>query len=395
MTWFNKKKRIYMDYASTTPTSPEVFLAMTEYSKKNFANPSALHFEGRNAKEALKVSREKISKFLNVRSNEIIFTSSGTESNNLAVMGVFKSAIKLGISKPHIITTNIEHPAILNVCEEVEKMGGEVTYIKVSKDGLVSPQDIFDAIKDNTVLISVMYANNEIGTIQPIENISRKIKNWKLKNPSKNNYPYFHTDACQAGLYLTLNVSTLGVDFLTLDGIKIYGPAGVGLLYVKSDTEISPVVFGGGQEKGLRSGTENVVNIVGLAKAIEIAENLKEAESKRLTIIRDYGIEQILKNFPGSKLNGSKENRLPNNIDICFPGMDSEFMVVALDVAGISASYSSSCKTIDEDSSSFVIKALDRDECSMSSLRFSLGRDTEKKDIDTLVSVLRKVVILL
>ena len=182
MTIFGKKKRIYMDYASTTPTSQEVFSAMAKYSKNNFANPSALHLEGQNAKETLKVSKEKISKILNVRSNEIVFTSGGTESNNLALMGVFKAAIKNGIVKPHIITSNIEHPAILNVCEEIEKMGGEVTYVKVSKDGLISAQDIFDSIKENTVLITIMYANNEIGTIQPIEDISRKIKSWKLKN---------------------------------------------------------------------------------------------------------------------------------------------------------------------------------------------------------------------
>lgn len=392
---FGKKKRIYMDYASATPTDLEVFSAMAKYSEDNFANPSALHKEGMEAKNTLKNSRENISKILNTRSTEIIFTGGGTESNNLALMGVFKAALTSGISKPHIITTNIEHPAILNVCDEIEKMGGEITRVKVLEDGTVSPQDIYNEIKENTVLITIMYANNEIGTIQPIENIAKKIKNWKLKNKSKHNYPYFHTDACQAGLYLSLNISTLGVDLLTLDGIKIYGPAGVGLLYIKSNTSISPIVLGGGQERGLRSGTENVAGIVGLAKSIEIAESLKKSESERLTVIRDYGIDQILLNFPKAKLNGSKENRLPNNINICFPGMDSEFMVVALDVAGISASYSSACKTMDEDSSSFVIKALGREECSLSSLRFSFGRDTQKKDIDTLITVLRKIVILL
>lgn len=392
---FGKKKRIYMDYASATPTDLEVFSAMSKYSKSNFANPSALHKEGMEAKSVLISSRESISKILNSRSTEIVFTSGGTESNNLAVMGVFKSALAMGISRPHIITTNIEHPAILNVCEEIKKMGGEVTYLKVSEEGLILPQDVYNAIKENTVLVTVMYANNEIGTIEPIENIARKIKEWKSKNKSKNNYPYFHTDACQAGLFLSLNISSLGVDLLTLDGIKIYGPAGVGLLYVKSGVSISPIVLGGGQEKGLRSGTENVIGIVGLAKAMEIAESLKKSESERLTDIRDYAIEKILSNFPKAKLNGSKENRLPNNVNVCFPGMDSEFMVVALDVAGISASYSSACKTMDEDSSSFVIKALGREECSLSSLRFSFGRDTQKKDIDILVSVLRKVIVLL
>lgn len=393
---FGKKKRIYMDYASSTPTSPEVFSAMKDYAKNNFANPSALHKEGQDSKNHLKISKEFIAKIFSVKSTEILFTSGGTESNNIALFGVFKKAIENGISRPHIITTNIEHPAVLNVCAEIEKMGGEVSYLKVSEEGLVSAQDVFDAIKENTVLVSIMYANNEIGTIQPIEDIAKKIKNWKQINnkDKKNNYPYFHTDACQASLYLSMNIFSLGVDLLTLDGIKMYGPAGVGMLYLKSNVEISPVFFGGGQQYGLRSGTENVVGIVGLVKSIEIAEKMKKSESARLTEIRDYGIEQILRNFPNTKLNGSKENRLPNNINICFPGSDSEFMVVALDVSGISASYSSSCKTNDEDSSSFVIKALGNVDCGSSSLRFTLGRESKKSDIDFLISVLRKIVIL-
>ena len=351
-------KRVFLDYASITPIAPEVVLAMVEYSKNNFANPSALYSEGVRAKEMIKESKEKISMILGTRSNEIIFTSGGTESDNLALLGVFEHALENGILKPHIITSTIEHPAILEVCREIERRGGEVTYISVSEEGLVSSRDIMREIKENTILVSVMYANNEIGTIQPIREIGRMIKDFRLKNNTQ--YPYFHTDACQAGLYISLDVQKIGVDIMTLDGIKMYGPRGLGILYVKSGIGIKHIFFGGGQQGGLRSGTENVEGIIGMARALEVAEKIKESESVRLTVIRDYGIEKIFQNFPEAKLNGSKENRLPNNINICFKNLDAEFAVIGLDVAGISVSYSSSCQTIKENSSSYVISAIGR-----------------------------------
>lgn len=391
------KKRIFLDYASITPIAPVVSKVTDEYSKSNFANSSALYGEGQLAKEAMKNSREKIAKVIGGRANEIIFTSGGTESNNLALLGVFESARSLGIEKPHIITTTIEHPAILEVCSEIERRGGEVTYLPVSEDGFVSPKEISNAIKENTVLVTVMFANNEIGTIEPIKEIGKIIKGWReshtleLRSGERNEFPYFHTDACQAVLYLPLDVSKLGVDLMTLDGIKMYGPRGMGILYVKSGVKIKPILFGGGQQGGLRSGTENVSGIVGLAKAFEIAEQMREGESVRLSSIRYYGIKSLLDAFPNSQVNGSLENRLPNNINICFPGSDSEFIVVALDVAGISVSYSSACRTIKEDSSSYVISALGKENCSLSSLRITLGRETTKKDIDELVKALKKI----
>ena len=390
---FTKKinKRIFLDYASITPIEKEVTKVMDEYSKNNFANPSSLYEEGINAKEIMKESREKIANLLGGRANEIIFTSGGTESNNLALLGVFEKAFKNGILKPHIITTNIEHPAILEVCSEIERRGGEVTYISVSEEGLISTKEVLGAVKENTILVSTMYANNEIGTIQPIKEIGKVIKNWKEKN--KTNYPYFHTDACQAALHLPLDVSKLGVDLMTLDSIKMYGPRGIGLLYVKSGIQISPILHGGGQEKGYRSGTENVSAILGFAKAFEIAKNLCESESTRLSSIRDYGIKFICKNFSNSHVNGSLTERLPNNINICFPDSDSEFLVISLDVLGISVSYSSACRTIRENSSSYVISALGKENCSLSSLRITLGRETQKKDIDILVKELKKIIV--
>ncbi len=424
---FFKKKRIFLDYASITPVDKRVKKEIDRVERLCFANPSALYTEALVAKDIVSKSREKIASLINAQKSEIVFTSGGTEGNNLALLGVFeafgssapKSLYKSDLysnSKSHIITTNIEHPAILEVCKEIERRGGEVTYLPVSSEGLVNPKDVRDAIKENTVLVSIAYANNEIGTIQPIKEISRVIKEYRkdFRQKNKINLPYFHTDACQ-GVTLTLDVQKLGVDMMTLDGIKMYGPRGIGFLYVKSGTEISPVIFGGGQERGLRSGTENVPAIAGLARALEIGEEMKEkparnalhppaamqqlragsdagGESARLIEIRDYAIENILKTFPNATLNGSRDYRLPNNINICFPDLDAEFAVISLDVAGISASYSSSCRTLKKDSSSYVVENLGKKDCSSSSLRFTLGRESKKSDIDVLIKVLKTIV---
>ena len=390
MNFFNKKpKRIFLDFASTTPVDSEVLNVMEKYQSVSFANPSALYKEALVNKEAVRESREKIAEVLNCRKEEVVFTSGGTEGNNLALLGVFE-AHKNKDFTPHFITTNVEHPSILEVFKEIERRGGEVTYLTVNEAGLISSKNVLASIKTNTVLVSVMYANNEIGSIEPIREIGKVIKDWRQKNQTE--LPYFHTDACQAVLYLTIDVLKLGVDLLTLDGIKIYGPKGVGLLCVKNNVKISPYLFGGGQEKGLRSGTENVPAIVGLAFAIEKADSLRDSETFRLTQIRDYGIESILKSFPNSTLNGEKENRLPNNINICFTRLDSEFAVISLDVLGISASYSSSCRTLKDDSSSYVVGNLGKRDCALSSLRFTLGRETKKADIESLVEALKQVI---
>ncbi len=388
MNFWNKKKRIFLDFASTTPVDRGVARVMQE-SQESFANPSALYSEAILVKEKIKEAKEKISNILNCQKEEIIFTSGGTEGNNLVILGVFER-YKTKDFTPHFVTTVIEHPAILEVCDEIERRGGEVTRVLVGESGVVNPKDIELAIKKNTVLVSVMYANNEIGTIQPIKEIGRVVKEYRRKNDKS--FPYFHTDACQAGLYLSLDALKLNVDLMTLDGIKMYGPRSSGLLYIKGMVDIAPVIFGGGQQRNMRSGTENISNILGMAKCLEIAEEKKEAEVKRLSEIRDYAIEKILSEFPNSSLNGDKEIRLPNNINICFPKIDSEFVTISLDILGFAVSYSSSCRTLKEDSSSYVIQALGMDDCSMSSLRFTLGRESTKSDLDKLVTALHTVI---
>ncbi len=258
------KKRIYLDYASTTPLSKEVFVAMKPYLTEHFENPSSLYVEGVHAKKAVMDARTAIARELECRVEEIIFTSGGTEANNLALLGLFRNAMKT-IAKPHVITSVIEHPSILEVCKQIEREGADVTYVSVGANGIVDPKEIQKALRAETVLVSIMYANNEIGTIQPIREIARVIQNFKKAGSD----PVLHTDASQAANYLTLKVESLGVSLMTLDGSKIYGPKGVGVLYKKRSVGIEPILFGGGQEMGVRSGTENVAGIVGMAKAVE------------------------------------------------------------------------------------------------------------------------------
>ena len=386
---FIGKKRVFLDYASSTPVLKEVEQEMAKYKSATFYNPSALYSEALSAKEALSLSRNKIANLISAQKNNIVFTSGGTEGNNLAILGVF-DAHKKDNFIPHFITTSIEHPAVLEVFKEIEKRGGEVTIVPVDVDGIVKSKDIKDSIKENTVLVSVMYANNEIGTVQPINEIAKTIRDWRKNKNTK--LPYLHTDACQAPSYLDMNVLRLGVDLMTVDGIKIYGPRGIGFLYVRDDVSISPIVFGGGQENGLRSGTENISGIVGLSKALEVVIKDREKESKRLEELWHYAVDNILDSFPTASLNGHHKNRLPNNINVCFQGLDAEFAVIALDVLGVSASYSSSCRTLKEDSSSYVISNMGKEECSMSSLRFTMGRGTKISDIDFLLKALKKVV---
>ncbi|MES3004902.1 MAG: cysteine desulfurase family protein [Patescibacteria group bacterium] len=386
---FFKQKRVFLDYASITPVRTEVVLAMQNTSQESFANPSALYTEAIVSKKILDESRKKIADILGGDKKNIVFTSGGTESNNLALLGVFNAFKKDGFV-PHFITTHVEHPAILEVCKEIERRGGEVTYLPVSEDGHVPVQSIRESIKENTVLVTIQYVNNEIGTIQSIKEIGRVVKEYRMEN--KKDFPYFHTDACQAVCYLPIHVLKQNIDLLSLDGIKMYGPRGVGVLYVSKIVNIKPVVFGGGQENSLRSGTENVPGIVGFATSLELVVSEMEKEQTRLLELRDYAITEIQKAFPESHLNGSKEKRVANNINFCFPGLDAEFAVIALDVAGVSCSYSSSCRTLKEDSSSYVIESLGRGDCASSSLRFTLGISSRKKDIDLLLKCLNKII---
>ena len=404
-------KRIYLDHAATTYLDKRVKAVMEPYWSKNFGNASAIYKEGRDAKNALEKSRKTIADLIRARAEEITFTSGGTEGNNLAIFGVINSyevqlrkiLTKLNFVKPHIITSNIEHHSVLHPIEELEKRGIiEATYIKVEKNGVVNPKDIAEALKPNTVLVSIMYANNEIGTIQPISEIAKIIRdfrnrqlqttNYKLQTNEKMAMPFFHTDACQAGEYLVMNVQKLGCDLMTVNGSKIYGSKGIGFLYVKKGIKLKPFMYGGGQEAGLRSGTENIPAIAGLAEAFKIARASSLKESERLTKLRDYFIKSVLEKIPNVILNGDPEKRLPNNANVSILNVEGESMVLYLDEKGISCSTGSACASGELEPSHVIMALGRRYEYAHGSLRFSLGRRTTKKDLDYVLKVLPPIV---
>lgn len=411
---FKKKKIIYLDNAASTPIDRIVLKDIIKNLSKDFANPSSIHSYGINANNILFDCRNKIARHINAHNSEIIFTGSGTESDALAILGIIYNFHSLNNNcVPHIVTTSIEHPAVLENCKFLENKGlAEITYVNPDRDGLINSKDIRNALKENTILVSVIYANNEIGTIEPIQEIAKEIRHFRKQKLEKvssdffsinTNFPIFHTDACQAINYLFIsNIEKLGVDMMSFNSSKIYGPKGVGILYKKRGIKISSIYGGGGQEFGLRSGTENLANIVGIARALDITEKIKEKENRRLIKIRNYAIDRIL----GLKkigyeiiLNGDREKRLPNNINISIIGLSSELIVVELDAKGICVSEKSACQS-GEDGGSYVIKAIRTAENSETgsgensgSIRISLGRHTIKRDIDYLVSSLEKILL--
>lgn len=386
--FFRKPKRVFLDYASTTPISNRVLGVIKPYLSHHFYNPGGLYKEGVDVKKVLNNARTRMAFLLNVSSSEVIFTGSGTESCNLAIRGIFDRAVLSGFSNPHIVTSTIEHSAVLETCRDIENKGGEVTYVEPDEKGIINPEKIKQAIKDNTILVSIMYVNNEIGTIEPIRDISRIVKKWREQK--KIVYPFFHTDASQAGNFLPLHVDSLGVDLLTLDSSKVYGPKGVGVLMVKNKTLIKPIIFGGGQEGGLRSGTENIAMIVGAVEAFVEANDKKEKEEKRMRELSKYFIDKIEKEIPQSEFNGHKEKRLPNIVNICIQNIDAEFAVLKLDNLGVSCAHVSACKS-SENNSSYVIHALGKKDCAKSSLRFSFGRKTTKKELDFAIKALKRI----
>lgn len=379
-------KRIYFDHAATTYIDSRVIKAMEPYWQEIFGNPSSLYQEGFEARMAVDGARKTIANFLNADFDEIIFTNGGTESDNLAIFGTVRKYKDIG---NHIITTKIEHHAVLEAFEKLEKEGFSATYLKPDRQGILDPRELAKAIGEKTIFVSIMYANNEVGVVQPIEEIARVIRK---KEKEFGHRIYFHTDACQAAGYLNMDVKKLGVDFLTLNGSKLYGPKTIGALYIASGAKLEPVIFGGGQEKGLRSGTENVPAIVGLAEALKISEEEKEGESLRLTKLRDYIIEQILKNIPKSFLNGHPQKRLPNNINISILDIEGEALVLRLDHEGIAASTGSAC-TARNLEPSHVIKAMGLPhEMAHGSLRITLGRKSTKEEADYFLKKLYKIV---
>lgn len=405
------QKRIFLDFSASTPIDRKVEKYIQKIQKNFWANPSSLHLEGEAAKNVIEESRMKIARILHCRAEEIYFTSSGTEALNIAILGAVEAnRRKLKEEKierlPHIITSTIEHSAVLNPVEYLIKSGkAEASFIAPDSNGILSPDSIKNEIKENTVLVAIQQANSEVGTVQPLREIRKALNLVSRSSPlpegntgiEKNGtpdgtYPKLLVDACQAPLYLDVSVERLGADMLVIDGIKTYGPRGVGALFIKRDAQVRPVFFGGGQERGLRPGTQNTPSIAGLALALEIASKMREKECKRLEKIRDYAIGKILKEIPGTSLNGSLQNRLPNNLNICFRGQDSEFLVIKLDTLGFAVSAASACRAISQENSSYVVESISGKECAKSSLRFTLGRQTTRHDLDKLISTLKRII---
>ena len=392
----NNQPTIYLDYAATTPVDPEVFATMKPYFTDKPGNPASIHTVGQEAIMAVDEAREQVATFLGCKTSEIIFTSGATESNNFTIKGVVEAA---KTDKPHIITTSIEHPCVLDTCKYMEGRGVEVTYLPVDKEGLVNINSVQEAIQKNTVLVSIMYANNEIGTIQSIAEIGKIIKKVNNKRSAEpNNLTpktynlIFHTDAVQAIQYLDCNVNELNVDLLSLSGHKFYGPKGVGVLYIREGTAIANIQHGGHQEYNKRAGTLNVPGIVGLGKAIELVAKNKEPANKKQGELRDLLIDNILKNILDSHLNGSHKHRLPNNANLRFAKIEGESIMLHLDFEGIEVSTGSACTSGTLEPSHVLLAIGIAKGEAHGSIRFTLGKDTTKKDIKKVLKVLPPII---
>jgi len=384
-----EKKLVYLDHAATTPTDERVVEAMQPYFTEKFANPSGLYAIGRDVNGALNDARRSIAQSLHALPDTIIFTGGGTESDNMAIFGVARKYIDKG---KHIITTTIEHHAVLHSCEQLEKEGFDVTYLEPDSQGFISPKKVTAALREDTILVSIMYANNEVGTIEPIDDIGREILKWRKKHATK--FPFFHTDACQAPGACELDVEKLHTDLLTLNGSKIYGPKGVGILYKRRNVQLQPIIFGGGQEMRLRSGTENVPGIVGLAKALQLAQENSQDENMRLIDLRNYFWDRLEKEIPKVRLNGADLGltRLPNNLNISILDIEGEALLLYLDEYGIVCSTGSAC-TSDSLDPSHVLLAMGMPyEYAHGSLRFTLGKTTTKEDVDYVMTYLPGIV---
>lgn len=394
-------KGIYLDNAATTPVDKKVLTSMSKYWARDFANPSSIHSMGVRAKIEVQDARKKIAELIFGHEREIVFTSGGTESNNLAIFGVVEALLKEGkkLSDIHLITTEIEHSSVLECFKELQSRGCKVDYLKVDEFGIVNPKDLRELILKNTALISVGYANGEIGVVQPIKEIIKEIRHKRKEfGIGRIGMPYLHLDASAATLYLNMNVEELGADMVTIDAQKIYGPKGIGVLYVRDGIGIEPMILGGGQESGRRSGTENVPLIVGMAKAFELVEKNRIKESKRLAKIRDYFFYSIKKFVPSAIINGHLNLRLPSNINISILGQDGEMNVFRLDEEGIICSSSSACAS--GTGESFVVRKIaektgatkkEVDQRAKSVLRFSMGKETKIVDIKKTLNVLANI----
>lgn len=373
-------KHVYLDYAATTPAHPDVVTAMQPYFTEAFGNPSSLYSHGQDAKGAIEEARSKVAALIRASDEEIVFTSGGTEADNSAIKGVAYAREGRG---NHIITSSIEHHAVLHACEFLEKRGWRLTYLRVDEQGLVDPDDVRKAITNETILISVMHANNEIGTVEPIAEIARIAREAEV---------YFHTDAVQTTGHMPIDVNELGVDMLSMSAHKLYGPKGVGALYIRKGTKLVPFMHGGGQERGRRASTENVPGIVGFGKAAEIAQHEMNEEAERLTRLRDRLIEGILERIDHVRLNGHRHKRLPNNVNVSVDFVEGEAMLLSLDQQGICASTGSACTSASLEPSHVLLSIGLSHEQAHGSLRFSLGRWTVEPEIVQVLDVLPQIV---
>lgn len=374
-------KRIYLDHAATTPLDPRVLEAMLPYFTEFFGNPSSIHSYGRDTRKVIEEARGTIAREIGAAEpREIIFTGSGSESDNLALRGIASAYRSRG---NHIITSAIEHHAVYDTCKALEKQGFEVTLIPVNSVGLVDPDDVIKALTERTILVSIMHANNEVGTIQPIAAIGRLLKERKV---------LFHTDAVQTVGAIPVNVNELSVDLLSMAAHKFYGPKGVGALYVRKGVKLDPLIYGGAQERNRRAGTENIAGIVGMAKALSLANANLEEDQKRITALRDYLIDSVLNNFEYVRLNGDRNARLPGNVNFSFEFIEGESLLLNLDLKGIAASSGSACTSGSLEPSHVLLAMGICHEIAHGSLRLTLGKSTTKEEIDYLLGVLPEIV---
>lgn len=374
-----EKKMIYLDHAATTAINKYVLKEMMPYLMNQYGNPSSIYSFGRKSRKAIENSRQQVATAINAKKSEIYFTSGGTEADNWAIKGIAQYYKKKG---KHIITTSIEHHAVLNSCKRLEKEGFEISYLPVDNDGKISIEDLRKAIRSDTILISIMMANNEIGTLEPIAEIGKIARERNI---------IFHTDAIQAVGSIPIDVEELQVDLLSISAHKFYGPKGVGALYIKKGTGIKALMDGGEQEKGKRASTENVSAIVGMGKAIEIANKGLIQYQKQMCYLRDKAIEEILKSIPNAKLNGHAVDRLPGNVNIAFNGMEAEAMILKLDKMGFAVSSGSACASGSPEPS-HVLKAIGLShEMAQCSLRFTFGAENNIRDVEELVKALKKI----
>ena len=370
----------YFDNAATTKVKKEVLEEMLPFFSEKYGNPSSMYTKGREAKKAIEEARGKVANLINCKPNEIYFTGCGSESDNTAIKGIAYTNWRKG---KHIITSKIEHPAVLHTCQNLQKHGFNITYLNVDKEGLINLDELKNSIRNDTILISIMFANNEIGTIEPIHEIAKIAKMYNI---------IFHTDAVQACGNVPIDVQKMGIDMLSLSGHKLYAPKGIGALYVKNGIDFEKFMDGGHQEKNKRAGTENVPGIVGLGKACELAKNNLNSHMKHLQDIRDYYISEVKKRIPNIKINGTLEKRLPGNANISFESVDGESLLLNLDSKGICASSGSACTTGSTSPSHILLAIGLSSELANGALRTTFGEENTKEDIDYLVENLADAV---